>query len=65
MSTLNRKYIAVMINDIDYVAAEYGVAKYRGTNVITNAERLIKRDNPKFRDEFEIQAYEAGLAYDK
>jgi len=52
--------VTTMKNTVDHVVTEFGVAELRGQPVSVRARRLIAIAHPRFRDELEREAREAG-----
>lgn len=55
--------VSLSRNDVDFVVTEYGMVSLRGKNIRERARLLISIAHPKFRDELEKQAIEAGYLH--
>lgn len=56
--------ITTLKNTVDNIVTEYGVAELRGEPISVRARRLIDIAHPRFRDELEREALEAGYLRD-
>jgi acyl-CoA hydrolase len=56
--------ITTLKNTVDHVVTEFGVAELRGQPISVRARRLIDIAHPKFREELELEARDAGYLRD-
>jgi acyl-CoA hydrolase len=56
--------ITTLKNTVDNVVTEFGVAELRGQPISVRARRLIDIAHPKFREELELEARDAGYLRD-